>query len=208
MVASLRFSGLTEIDGNGSPLFSMNFEMPFFEEPETSRCIEWRVGRSRLRRVGGLNEMGQSPRVAFSWPRESAAAAGGTWLPESGEGPKTRFRGLLGEPRDRDKGRVIGLDLEERTESLMLGLTKGLAAVGSWGAEKDVGESSPAAGAGVAGIGEDAGCSNCATGEGVGDWRKIVEWAEVGEAADSLNLEGDRERDLLSDRTAELTSTW
>lgn len=57
----------------------------------------------------------------------------GVGFPESVEGPKTRFRGLLGEDRrDLERGRVIGFDLEERTESLMFGL-KGVPVAGSWG---------------------------------------------------------------------------
>jgi hypothetical protein len=58
IAASLRFRGLTEIGGNGSVLPSINFERPFFVDPETSRCSEWRDGRSRLRRVTGLNATG------------------------------------------------------------------------------------------------------------------------------------------------------
>jgi hypothetical protein len=53
-------------------------------------------------------------------------------LPESGEGPKTRLRGLLGDIRVRDRGRFIGFDRKERTDSLMFGL-KGVAVVWSWG---------------------------------------------------------------------------
>lgn len=133
MSASLRLSGLTEIEGNGSLLTSMNFESPFFVDPETSRCNEWREGRSRLPRVVGLNATGQSVKVAFSWPRDSATEAdGGMGLPESGEGPKTRLRGLFGDIRDRDRGRVMGFERMERTESLMFGL-KGVAVVWSWG---------------------------------------------------------------------------
>jgi hypothetical protein len=90
-------------------------------------------------------------------------------LPESGEGPKTRLRGLLGDIRDRDKGRVIGFDRKERTESLMFGL-KGVAADCSWGgAEWKVGESGPAEKAGVAGTVVDGICSKGAVDVGVGD---------------------------------------
>ncbi len=124
-------------------------------------------------------------------------------MPQSGDGPKTRFKGLFGDSRDRDRGRVKGLDLVERTESLMFGLNG--VPVGSWGAEKEVGDGGPAGAAGVAGIDADASCPNGAAGDTVGDWRKP---AEVGDAApDNLNLEGDRERDRRSDLTAELTST-
>jgi hypothetical protein len=51
---------------------SRNLEIPFLVDPEMSRCIEWRNGRSRLRRDAGLNAMGQSLRGAFSWSRVSA----------------------------------------------------------------------------------------------------------------------------------------
>jgi hypothetical protein len=71
-----------------------------------------------------------------------------------------------------------------------------------------VGESGPAEKAGVAGTvpGAVAGCSNCAFADGVGDMRNEL---AVGDAMlDSLNLEGDRESDLRSDRTVEPTSTW
>jgi hypothetical protein len=77
MAASLRLSGLTEIEGNDSLLTSMNFETPVFVDPETSRCIEWRDGRSRFARVAGLNAAEQSRKVAFSWPRDSAREADG-----------------------------------------------------------------------------------------------------------------------------------
>jgi hypothetical protein len=207
MAASLRFSGLTEIAGNGSVFTSINFERPFFVDPDTSRCSEWREGRSRLRRVAGLN--GQSGRVAFSWPRTSARETdGGTGLPESGDGPKTRFRGLLGDSRDRDKGRVTGFALEERTESLMLGL-KGVPVVWSWGgADCAVGENGPASKAGVAGTVAKGVWSNCALDDGVGDCRKTVDLIAGDDAIpESLNLEGDRDSDLRSDRTVEPTST-
>lgn len=93
----------------------------------------------------------------------------------------------------------------------MFGLANGVpAAVGSCGAEKDVGEVDPAGAAGVAGIEVDAGRSNCTVDDGVGGWRKMEVVAGVGDAAaaDNLNLDGDRERDRRSDRTAEPTSTW
>ena len=44
ILASLRLSGLIEIAGNGSVFASINLDKPFLDEPETSRCIEWRVG--------------------------------------------------------------------------------------------------------------------------------------------------------------------
>ena len=131
-------------------------------------------------------------------------------MPESGDGPKMRFKGLLGDNRDRDKGRVTGFVLEERTESLMLG-RKGVPVVVVWswgGAESEVGESSPAAKAGVAGTVAGAACSNCAFDGGVGDCRKTVDLTAGDDAIpESLNLEGDRESDLRSDRTVEPTST-
>lgn len=170
MSASLRLSGLTEMEGNGSLLTSMNFETPFFVEPETSRCNEWREDRSRFPRVAGLNATGQFVKVVFSWPRDSAKAVeGGIGLPESGDGPKTRFSGLFGDMRDRDRGRVIGFDRIERTESFMFGLN-GVAVVWSCGgAEWEVGESGPAEKAGVAGVVVEGTCSKMARELGVGD---------------------------------------
>lgn len=219
IVASLRFSGLTEIAGNGSLLDSRNLDTPAFEDdPETSTCTEWREGRSRSRRVAGLSAIVSSTEPAFSWPKTSAPEAeSGAGLPESGAAPKTRFTGLLGDTRDRERGRVKGLaDRVERTESLRFGLIEAL--VGSCGAEKEVGEGGPAGAAGVAGAGtgEDAAGSGCAAvaavvvvAAGVGDWRKTAEALGFGDAApDNLNLEGDRESDLRSDRTAVETSTW
>ena len=61
--------------------------------------------------------------VEFSWPGASdVGVVEATGFPESGAEPKTRFKGLFGEARWRDKGRVMeGLGRAERTESLMLG---------------------------------------------------------------------------------------
>ncbi len=71
-----------------------------------------------------------------------------------------------------------------------------------------MGKGDPAAKAGVAGAVAGPRFSKCRFGDGLGDWRRTLEWA-VGDAIpDSLNLEGDRERDLRSDLTVELTSTW
>lgn len=130
-------------------------------------------------------------------------------MPESGAGPKTRFKGLFGDNRDRERGLVRGLDLVERTESLMFGLNG--VPVGIWGAEKEVGEGDPAGIAGVAGAGggADPGGSIWGVGDGVGDCRKAAEEPEVEVGIpDNRNLEGERERDLRSDLTAEPTSTW
>lgn len=97
----------------------------------------------------------------------------------------------------------------------MLGLANGVAAefAVSWGAVKEADEVSPAGAAGVAGMVVDAGWSNCTAvpvDDGFGNWRKMEDEAGVGDAAaaDSLNFDGDRERDRRSDRTAEPTSTW
>jgi hypothetical protein len=92
----------------------------------------------------------------------------------------------------------------------MLG-RKGVPVAGNWGAENEMGERIPATGAaGVAGSDAVAEGSDCATGAGTGTggWRKTADLAGVGEAIpDSLNLEGDLERDLRSERTVALTST-
>jgi len=65
-IASLRFIGLTEIDVKESVLFPRNLEIPFLEDPETSRCIEWRDGFSRLRRDTGLSASANSVNEGFS----------------------------------------------------------------------------------------------------------------------------------------------
>lgn len=164
------------------------------------------MGFSRLRRDVGLSASANSLKLLFSWPRVSGAEKEvGSRLRESPEGAKTRLRGLFGEPRDLERGRVTGFDLVERTESLMFGLlTKGLPAIPCWGAEKEVGEEGPARAAGVAGIGVEAGCSRCADLDGAAG----VGVGEGETAPESRNFDGDLESDLRSDRTAELTSWW
>jgi len=101
----------------------------------------------------------------------------------------------------RDNGLVTGLDRNERTESLTVGLN-GVAPVGCGveNREMAVGCSWSLPAVDVGGI------SNRPEG-GVGEWRAFEE-SGVGDARPvSLNLEGDRERDLRNDRTAEPTST-
>lgn len=122
-MASLLFSGLADATGKISDLRSMNLERESFEAPETSRCIEWREGFSRPRRDEGLKASAKSRRVLFSWPGASKGdEVGATGFPESGAAPKTRFKGLFGDARVRDKGLdAAGFGLAERTESLTLG---------------------------------------------------------------------------------------
>ena len=66
----------------------------------------------------------------------------------------------------------------------------------------------PAAKTGVAGTDAGPRFSKCRFGDALGDWRRTLGWAVEDAIPDSLNLEGDRERDLRSDLTVELTSTW
>jgi hypothetical protein len=66
-IASLRFIGLTEIDGKESRLPPMSLDKPFFEDPDKSRCMEWRDGFSRLRRDIGLSASAASLNEV-SWP--------------------------------------------------------------------------------------------------------------------------------------------
>lgn len=66
-----------------------------------------------------------------------------------------------------------------------------------------MGKGDPAAKAGVAGAVAGPRFSKCRF-DALGEWRRAL-----GDAIpESLNLEGDRERDLRSDLTVELTSTW
>ena len=103
---------------------SRNLVTPLFEEPVTSRCMEWRdglfsrSGRDERREFGGAME--GSVKAWFSWPRGSGPErVAGREFPESAAGPKVRFRGLFGEERVRVRGLLVaGLGLADRTESL------------------------------------------------------------------------------------------
>lgn len=123
IIASVLLSGLTAAEGKISDLRSRNFERDCFDAPETSKCIEWREGFSRPRRDEGLKASAKSRRVLFSWPGASQGdEVSATGFPESGATPKTRFKGLFGDARVRDKGReATGFGLAERTESLTPG---------------------------------------------------------------------------------------
>lgn len=207
------------MEGMGSPLIPRNFEMPFLEIPETSRCIECRVGFSRLRRVAGLSLPTNSLYEGFSWSWGSGSEAEtGTGLPESGNGPKTRFRGLFGDPRVRDVGLdVAGLVLAERSDSLMFDL-KGVDAV--WegcgvknettSEDEGIAAGKKLSGAGDGGVKDSIKALRAAAGAagvpGASRFGDAVLDAEPAEPA-KPNFEGDRERDFRNDRTAELTST-
>lgn len=120
MVASFLFSGLTVLEGNAS-VASSNLEMLLFDDPETSRCSEWRDDLSGWRREAGLDPKIMSPRFSWPWAAVGDGRAGRFEFPESGETPKTRLRGLLGDTRVLESGRVTtGFGLADRTESLRL----------------------------------------------------------------------------------------
>jgi len=124
LMASVRFSGLMEMVAKESALPLANFVTPVLGEPEPSKSgIEWRDCFSRCLRVTELIPSAKSRNEGFSWPRTSGSEAGGAIeLPESGEGPKTRFKGLLGDARIRLWMPVEeGLDRAERSDNLTLG---------------------------------------------------------------------------------------
>ena len=186
MIASLRFKGLDVLGGKSLLPSPPNLDSAWLIGPAPSglNCIL--VDLSKLFRSAGLLLR------LFSCPPPDPVEDGGSALPPSDAWLRTRFIGLLGEVRVREQGRagVVFERVEDRSASFALGgkgTARGDGVCGGLLAPNTVGVDTARFG----GEGDRGDF-----GEGLGDF------------VTRRNLEGERDKERLSDLTADVTSTW